>query len=373
MSDNCKLLRAFIEQKTIEINYGPIFNEPVAPMPQDFDFERIEGMMLGLAVGDALGNTTESQLPQKRHRNHGEIRDYLPNRHANGQCVGLPTDDTQLAFWTLEQLIEDKRFVPENVAKRFSKNRIFGIGGTVRKFLSHIKAGKPWHESGPPRAGNGALMRIAPMLIPHLSKGGKGLWCDAALSAMITHNDTGSIAACVAFIGMLWDLLTAEQPPEPEWWLNRYISIAKGIETGKIYRPRGGKLHTDYEGPMWGYVERTIQYAMEKNLSVQDAKEIWYSAAYLLETMTFALLILMRHAHEPEEAIVRAVNDTKDNDTTAAIVGAAIGALHGRDNLPERWLKGLLGRTGKDDDGKVFELLTHARHSFWNAKEKDFG
>jgi ADP-ribosylglycohydrolase len=39
------------------------------------------------------------------------------------------------------------------------------------------------------------------------------------------------------------------------------------------------------------------------------------------------IYILMRHGHDPEEAIVRAVNDTKDNDTVAAIVGAAVGAL----------------------------------------------
>ena len=38
----------------------------------------------------------------------------------------------------------------------------------------------------------------------------------------------------------------------------------------------------------------------------------------------------------PEEAIVRAVNDTLDNDTVAAIVRAAVGALHGRASLPRR-------------------------------------
>jgi ADP-ribosyl-[dinitrogen reductase] hydrolase len=37
----------------------------------------------------------------------------------------------------------------------------------------------------------------------------------------------------------------------------------------------------------------------------------------------------MRHADDPEEAILRAVSDTKDNDTIGAIVGAAVGALHG--------------------------------------------
>ncbi|HEU4630236.1 MAG TPA: ADP-ribosylglycohydrolase family protein, partial [Gemmatimonadaceae bacterium] len=58
------------------------------------------------------------------------------------------------------------------------------------------------------------------------------------------------------------------------------------------------------------------------------------------------------------------VNDTYDNDTIAAIVGAAVGALHGVDALPARWRTGLLGRTRAADDGRVFELIELARTRF---------
>jgi ADP-ribosylglycohydrolase len=58
------------------------------------------------------------------------------------------------------------------------------------------------------------------------------------------------------------------------------------------------------------------------------------------------------------------VNDTKDNDTVAAIVGAAVGALHGEGALPARWVRDLLGRTGAEDDGRVFELLDGAVERF---------
>jgi ADP-ribosylglycohydrolase len=68
----------------------------------------------------------------------------------------------------------------------------------------------------------------------------------------------------------------------------------------------------------------------------------------------------MKHGRDLEEAIVRAVNDTWDNDTTAAIIGAAVGALHGKRAIPERWLKNLLGRTSYTDDGRVFGLLKEA-------------
>jgi len=55
--------------------------------------------------------------------------------------------------------------------------------------------------------------------------------------------------------------------------------------------------------------------------------------------------------------MVRAVNDTFDNDTIAAIVGAAVGALRGEAALPKRWHENLLGHTAEADDGKVFALL----------------
>jgi ADP-ribosylglycohydrolase len=63
--------------------------------------------------------------------------------------------------------------------------------------------------------------------------------------------------------------------------------------------------------------------------------------------------------------MVRAVNDTNDNDTIAAIVGAAVGALHGGNALPRRWEMGLLGRTTADDSGRVFRLVESAIRQEW--------
>ena len=51
------------------------------------------------------------------------------------------------------------------------------------------------------------------------------------------------------------------------------------------------------------------------------------------------------------------VVNTKDNDTIAAIVGAAVGALHGKDRFPSSWINDLSGRTSTHDDGRIFELL----------------
>jgi ADP-ribosyl-[dinitrogen reductase] hydrolase len=361
MPSNREILEELFEKGRINLRRGEAFDTPPVPMPEGFAFDRVEGMMLGLAIGDSLGRPTEGMSPQDRKASFGEIRDYLPSADSDGP-VGLPTDDTQLAFWTLEQMLEDGGFIPEHVAKRFCKGRIFGIGSSVMRFLNNFKSGSPWYEAAPESAGNGALMRIAPMLIPHLKTATADLWVDTALSAMITHNDSGSIAACVSFVGMLWQLLRMDSPPRPEWWLEAYLQTAKQLELDKIYRART-MAFPGFAGPIRQFVEEQVGEAYAKNKSVGDACELWYSGAYLLETVPCVLFILMKHGDDLEEAVVRAVNDTRDNDTIAAIVGAAVGALHGKRRIPERWIEHHSGRTSFSDDGRIFELLELAENN----------
>jgi ADP-ribosylglycohydrolase len=366
MTTNGEILERLFRERAIRLVRGPIFDQNPAPLPVDFDFSKVEGMMLGLAVGDALGNTSEGQLPSLRRERYGEIRDYLPNWYADNRPVGVPSDDTQLAFWMLEQMLDDGRFEPARVAERFTRGQIFRIGSTVKQFLRNYKSGLPWDQCGAPSAGNGALMRIAPVLIPHLKSPTSGLWGDAALAAMLTHNDAGSTAACVAFVSMLWELLAMTAPPEPEWWLDAYVRTARELESDTRYEPRSAGVEF-YHGPIWQFVQQRVGEAFQREASVLDACNSWYSGAYLLETVPTVIYILMRHGHDPEEAIVRAVNDTKDNDTVAAIVGAAVGALHGRSGLPNRWIENLLGRTTDCDDGRVFQLLEAARGRWWST------
>ena len=362
---NTQSLERLFQSRSIHLVRGALFDTPPPPLPSDLDFQKLEGMMLGLAIGDALGNTTEGQLPAQRGRVRGEIRDYLPNLRAAGVSAGLPSDDSQLAFWTLEQLIADAGFVPEHLASRFASRRIFGIGGTVQRFLSNYEGGLPWYECGVPSAGNGALMRIAPMLVPHVRTPSVQLWADTALGAMLTHNDAGSTSACLAFVAMLWQLLAMNAPPSPSWWLEAYVQTTRDLEGDTLFEPRTDAIEP-YEGPLWQFTEQQVQAAYERDASTLDACNHWHSGAYLLETMPCVIYILMRHGHDPEEAIVRAVNDTRDNDTIAAIVGAAIGALHGKSVLPQRWITRLLGRTTGGDNGRVFALLDAARRTWWD-------
>jgi ADP-ribosyl-[dinitrogen reductase] hydrolase len=330
-----------------------------APVPIRPAWSRVEGMMLGLAIGDALGNTSEAQLPGRRRLRHGAIRDYLPNHHVGGEQRGAPSDDSQMAFWTLEQMVADCGYIPEHVARTFTTRRIFGIGSTVREFVSAMREGTPWYQAARESAGNGALMRIVPVVIPHLARPSTELWTDAAVLSLTTHRDPAATASSLAFVSVVWQLLGAGASPSADWFRSEFLEVLVELETGKQYRPRGG-WYDGQGGTFSELVARRIDDACERGWAVGDACDAFYSGAYVLETLPCVIYLLMRCAHDPEEAIVRAVNDTYDNDTTAAIVGAAVGALHGVDALPRRWRDGLTGRTGADDDGRMFAILEAA-------------
>lgn len=342
----------------------PIPRPPQAQSSPELE-RRVRGMLLGLAVGDSLGNATESQLPERRRLAHGEIRHYLPNRHAEARAVGVPSDDTQLAFWTVESLLSRGGIDPEDLARAFSTKHIFGIGGTVRAFLRQLKGeGKTWYEAGQPSAGNGALMRIAPVVLPYLRRPTTDLWRDVIAATVVTHRDEAAVAADVGFVGLLAECLALQggATPTGRWWPETFLRYARPAEQGVDYVPRSP--HLSFRGSLCDLVESEVLPAVDGGLSALEAQGRWYSGAYLLETVPCVLHILALHGHDPEDALVRAVNDTKDNDTVAAIVGAAVGALHGEEALPRPWREGLLGRLGVDDDGAVQDLIARAVNTF---------
>lgn len=367
MSANRTTFNGLLKNDMIAVRGNALFNTQPMPLSPNFSYSRAEGMMLGLAIGDSLGNTSEGMLPQKRFALYKEIKYYLPNKYADQQAVGLPSDDTQLAFWTLEQIVADQAINPEHITERFSKQHIFGIGKTMREFLRNYKQGKPLYNAGVKSAGNGAIMRIAPVVFPYLNSPSPDLWVDTALLTAITHNNSAAISTSIAFVSLLWHLLSSSSPPEPSWYKDEFIKVTRELEIEYDYTPRTPNI-SGYYGGVAEYCQGLLDEAWDKNWSVVDACNYWYSGAYLLETIPSVLYILMRWGHDPEQAIIRAVNDTKDNDTIAAIVGAAVRALYGKEALPKRWIANLFGRTGEKDDGQIFSLLKQAEDVFRQAQ-----
>jgi ADP-ribosyl-[dinitrogen reductase] hydrolase len=364
--------------------HWPATAPPLPPTPprDTVTGDRLRGMILGLAVGDALGNTSEGQIPDDRRLAHGEIRDYLPNRHSANRRVGLPSDDTQMAAWTLESLLRAGTtggggcLDLDDLAATFASRPLFGMGRTVLRFLraygQQVRAKEPttWWELGQPSAGNGALMRIAPICFPHLHGPSTALWRDVIDATALTHADEMAVVSSVGFVGLFFECLAWRAPKAPpgRWWVETFLRYAGPLETGVEYEPRVPT--DDFRGSLSDFLSQRFTPALVDGWTARQVSDRWHSGAYLLETVPTALATLALHAASPEEAIVRAVNDAYDNDTVAAVVGAAVGALHGASALPPRWLDKttLPGFTQADDEGRLYEILDQAIDRFWEGE-----
>jgi ADP-ribosylglycohydrolase len=321
------------------------------PLPAD----RLKGLLWGAAIGDALGNTSESMRPQDRHKvNGGDVLDFLPNRHDDGRAVGLPSDDTQLTIWTMEALLECGQPDARALARAWRQAPLFGIGRTMRAWfaaLDGLGTGDPW-GARQHSAGNGALMRLPGAALPYLWTLDNGLYDSVVLSSALSHDDPTSTAACVAFAEILRRAVYGGPAAFPVGgFLSTYVAVAGPLE-GQVQlcsRVPG----SSFVGATWQLVESEVAPALRAGLAPLQAANSWYSGAFLLETVPTVLFLLEKYRDDPEEALVRAVNDTWDNDTVGSLVGAVMGALHGFAALPDRWRQGLLGRTSHHDDGRL--------------------
>ncbi|MEM3227683.1 MAG: ADP-ribosylglycohydrolase family protein [Candidatus Micrarchaeaceae archaeon] len=338
-----------------------IYRNPAKP--ESVNLSKIEGMLLGIAIGDSLGNTSEGMEPRHRENEYGLITDYLPNKHEYGKKIGLPSDDTQLAFDTLDVILDKGRLDMEELARVFSSHEIFGIGKIVRGFLRNYKVRRePWYVSGVVGgAENGALMRIAPVIIPFLGGTKESLYSDTVLATIMTHNSALAIGSSVAFIDLLRKFITLNSPPKDMAYIKEFTECLDAFTSDTKYEIRSKKVKSDSPRTAYGFISKALEYGSKKNMSTEEFSNYFGSGAYVLETDTILLYILSRYIGKPQEAIIQAVNYTRDNDTVASVVGAAMGALYGTAAFKNSWIEGLSGRIRKHDDGKIFDMIKQTK------------
>ena len=281
--------------------------------------DRAKGALLGLACGDAVGTTLEFKL-------RGTFRP-LEDMVGGGPFrleVGQWTDDTSMALCLADSLLECGGFDARDQMDRYvrwfrkgyrsSTGRAFDIGSTVLEALLRFEqTGEPFSGSThPDRAGNGSIMRLAPVALYFHSEP-EAVDRHSAESSLTTHGAEEAVAACRILGGILnralsgrakGDLLLAV--PAADWMSPRLREIAEGG-----YRV---KEAADIRGT--GYAVDSLEAALWS---------FW-------STPTF------------EEAVLKAANLGDDADTTAAVCGQVAGAHYGVGGIPDGWLEKLWER-----------------------------
>ena len=272
--------------------------------------ERAQGCLLGQLVGDALGSLVEFKTPDEIRREYPDgVRDLADGGTWN-TIAGQPTDDSEMALMLARSLVEERRYIREAAREAYVgwlDSGPFDCGMTVAAGLR----GHPNPES----QANGALMRISPLGIFGAKHAAEEVADWARQDAAITHPHLVCLQA---------NALMA-------------LAIAHAVR-------EGGNASDLYERILaWANdiaVDESLLEAIEGAAEAPPADYVQLQG-WVLIAFRNALWQLL-HAPDPEHAIIDSVMRGGDTDTNAAIAGALLGAVHGRNAIPERWVNCIL-------------------------------
>jgi ADP-ribosyl-[dinitrogen reductase] hydrolase len=280
---------------------------------------RFRGCLLGLAAGDAVGTTLEF----KPRGSFAPITDMIGGGPF-GLQPGQWTDDTSMALCLAVSLIERCGFDPDDQMQRYvrwwrdgylsSTGKCFDIGHTTADALHRYQhTGDPMAGSDDPHsAGNGCLMRLAPIPMAYCADL-EVAERYAAESSRTTHGAAECLDACRLFARILVRAL--EGQPKDAVLLGDAVTFEGSRQIVAIAR---GEYRDKPESALRGsgYVVESLEAAL------------WAFAT----TESFA------------DAILRSANLGDDADTTAAICGQVAGAYYGEIGIPAHWLEKLAMR-----------------------------
>ncbi|QCI97639.1 ADP-ribosylglycohydrolase family protein [Agrobacterium larrymoorei] len=309
-------------------------------------YDRIYGCLLGGACGDALGGPVEFLSKERIHAEYGA--DGITELHEYDGVVGAITDDTQMTLFTVEGLIRaGVRFdtkgichIPSVVNHAYrrwlqtqeadfstsannddidgwlvSNERLWARRAPGATCLSALRTKMPFGDKAQNNSkGCGTVMRDAPF--GFLSKSGTSYTFDlAAQTAATTHGHpsaqyaSGALASIINFIADGHTLIDAVKNTMP-------------------------LLERDGAEEVKSSIKNALKLSKMTNwqLRLPELGEGWVAEEALGISVLCALA-----GKTPYEAIVAAVNHSGDSDSTGAITGNIVGALHGASNLPEIW------------------------------------
>ena len=271
---------------------------------------RAQGCLLGQLAGDALGGLVEFRTPSDIRREYpGGVRELADGGTWN-TIAGQPTDDSELALMLARMLVEQEKYDPVEARKAYVfwlDSKPFDCGATVSSGLR----GCPNLES----QANGAMMRISPLGIfganSELDQVAEWARQDAAL----THPHPVCQQANSLFA----------------------MAIAHAIRTGCGPKVLYEQIKTWAENMN---AEKSLLDAVAGAVTGPPADYV-NQQGWVLTAFRNALWQLL-HASTLEEGIVDTVMRGGDTDTNAAICGALLGAVFGRDAIPVQWVESLL-------------------------------
>ncbi len=281
---------------------------------------RYRGSLLGLAAGDALGTTLEFK-PPGTFEPHAEMTGGGPF----GLEPGEWTDDTSMALCLAESLIEREGFDPIDQLERYvrwyrhghlsANGRCFDIGNTTVDALWRFEKTREPYCGSTDRwmAGNGSLMRLAPVPLFH-ARDARAAIERAGESSRTTHGAAVAVDACRYLAALIAGAVRGATKDE---LLAPRFEPAAGVWAGEPLAPE-------------------IDEVALGSFREKDPPQI-RGNGYAARSLEAALWAFDRGG-DFREGMLLAVNLGDDADTTGAIYGQLAGAHYGERGIPAEWL-----------------------------------
>jgi ADP-ribosyl-[dinitrogen reductase] hydrolase len=316
-------------------------------------YDRIQGAMLGAAIGDALGAAFEflSSATIERVIGGAVVREYrvgVAGSLLAGRAPGLPTDDTAMTLALVRSLVAPPprsaasvhRGFVTHLARSGADGGLYwngGPGNACSAMLSVASRGAgPFENIDPEAGGNGAAMRAHPC----------GFFYDRAFvfelagtQARLSHPHPGAVAAAQTVALLVHDAVYTGSLPE---------TLPVEITDPTMLAAWEGAHHHLERG------DRLPAYLRDVDLAGWN-------------TVAAAHAIAVLYADDLETGIGMAAASGVDTDTIATIVGALLGATHGRFALPKTLLDGLCLRETIEElaEALFVEVIRQAGDPTW--------
>ena len=293
--------------------------------------EQIKAVMIGHAVGDALGVPVE--FASRSELSESPVRD-MCGFGTYPVPAGAWSDDTSMSIAAMDT-IADGVLNWDRIMVAFGEwyykdkytptGEMFDVGNTcsyaIDNYFAHHKTVDECGLTNERSNGNGSLMRIHPFALM--------TWFDRTLrpefeeiiekASALTHAHERSKLACKIYTLILYNLLG----------LPRKDVIMFALDMAKCRY---------FESPEYGHYERLFDDKFDK-FTEDEIK----STGYVVDTLEAAVWCVLT-TDSYKECVLKAVNLGDDTDTVAAIAGGLAGALYGYDAIPQEWRDTLIKR-----------------------------
>lgn len=307
--------------------------------------DRLTGLLMGCAIGDALGMPVEgldNEATLRALRTLGGIRDFLaPQSHVLRPLkrlrAGCWTDETQLNLSISRSIIRCGRIDYDDIARSFvvafETLELRGWDPTTKQACRRLGQGCDRTRSGKlGGASNAVASRIAPIATwsALCGESREQLLQHCVTVGIMTHFDSRAVVGAYLIGLLIRDALESNRRWEPR--VVRYEELIEEARWAEDQVRR--KLGTSDE-PLSQHLTE-LSDALDSDPA--ELAELSHGATHqACHSIPFLVALLCSRGWEFEDGVIAAVNAGGDTDTNAAIVGSILGLTYGARRLPRRF------------------------------------